>query len=186
VGSPADAASWLAEWTGLQPRPQVRDRYLARRVEALLRDPPSSKLLEDVAREAGELGFGLDALWTRLDLGTALIPSNRGQAKDVLGEVVHTAGEQGAHTVAEVARKRLRTLGVRTWRRGPSGSGLTERELTIVRLIAAGASNPEIAQQLFLSRKTVERHVSNVLKKVGARNRAELAARVAELEGAHR
>jgi DNA-binding NarL/FixJ family response regulator len=55
-------------------------------------------------------------------------------------------------------------------------------------LIAEGASNPEIAQQLFLSRKTVERHVSNVLKKAGARNRAELAARVAELEveGAHR
>jgi DNA-binding NarL/FixJ family response regulator len=59
---------------------------------------------------------------------------------------------------------------------------LTDRERTIAQLIAEGASNPEIAQQLFLSRKTVERHVSNVLKKVGARNRAELAARVAELE----
>jgi DNA-binding NarL/FixJ family response regulator len=57
-----------------------------------------------------------------------------------------------------------------------------------VRLIAAGASNPEIAKQLFLSRKTVERHVSNVFRKTGVRNRAELAARVAELqiEGAPR
>jgi DNA-binding NarL/FixJ family response regulator len=59
---------------------------------------------------------------------------------------------------------------------------LTEREREIARLIAAGASNPEVAQRLFLSRKTVERHVSNVLRKVGVRNRAELAARVAELE----
>ena len=58
----------------------------------------------------------------------------------------------------------------------------------IARLVAAGASNPEIAQQLFLSRKTIERHVSNILRKVGARNRAELAGRVAELEieGLHR
>ena len=65
---------------------------------------------------------------------------------------------------------------------------LTEREQEIAALIAAGASNPEIAQELFLSRKTIERHVSNVLKKVGARNRAELAAKVAELkvEGAPR
>ena len=66
--------------------------------------------------------------------------------------------------------------------------GLSEREREIALLVARGASNPEIAQQLFLSRKTIERHVSNVLRKVGARNRAELAARVAELEveGVHR
>ena len=64
----------------------------------------------------------------------------------------------------------------------------TEREQAIVSLIAGGASNPEIAQELFLSRKTVERHVSNVLRKVGVRNRAELAAKAAELkvEGAPR
>lgn len=65
---------------------------------------------------------------------------------------------------------------------------LTEREQVIAHLIAGGASNPEIATRLFLSRKTVERHVSNVLRKAGVRNRAELAARVTELEGegAHR
>jgi DNA-binding CsgD family transcriptional regulator len=188
VGCSEEAAQWLAEWGGMQPRPQARDRYLARRVEALLRDPVSSELLETAAREADELGFGLDALWTRLDLGAALAHSDRARAKEVLGEVADVAAERGAQPVVELAEKRLRALGVRTWRRGAGSSVLTERELAIARLIASGASNPEIAQRLFLSRKTVERHVSNVLRKVGVRNRAELAARVAELEieGAHR
>jgi len=173
----------------MQARPQPRDRFLERRVEALAQDTVSSELLEAAAREADELGFGLDALWTRLDLGDALARSDRARSKELFRDVVELAGELGARPIAELAEKRLRALGVRTWRRGAVGDRvLTEREREIARLIAAGASNPEIAQRLFLSRKTVERHVSNVLRKVGVRNRAELAARVSELEveGAHR
>jgi DNA-binding NarL/FixJ family response regulator len=135
------------------------------------------------------MGFALDALWTRLDLGDALVTSDTALAKDVVAGVADAADRRGAQVIGDAARMRLRSLGVRTWRRGPGGgAALTDRERAIAHLIAQGASNPEIARQLFLSRKTVERHVSNVLKKAGARNRAELAARVAELdvEGAHR
>jgi DNA-binding NarL/FixJ family response regulator len=188
LGCSEEAKKWLGEWARMQPRPQARDRYLARRVEALLLDPVSSELLEAAARAADEIGFGLDALWTRLDLGAAFAQSDRAHAKEVLGGVADIATEHGVQPVAELAEKRLRGLGVRTWRRGTAGVVLTERELEIARLIAAGASNPEIARRLFLSRKTVERHVSNLLRKARVRNRAELAARVAELEleGAHR
>jgi len=184
----AQAAESLAEWRRMQPRPQPGDSYVQRRVEALLGEPVAAGLLEAAAREAEELGFGLDALWTGLDLGAALAESDRERATQVLARVAQTAGERGALTVRELAERRLRALGVRTWRRSSGGGGLTEREQVIAHLIAAGASNPEIAQQLFLSRKTVERHVSNVLRKAGVRNRAELAARVTELEGggAHR
>jgi DNA-binding NarL/FixJ family response regulator len=48
-------------------------------------------------------------------------------------------------------------------------------------LVAAGNSNPEIANTLFLSRKTIERHVSNVLARTGARNRTDLARMVSNL-----
>jgi DNA-binding NarL/FixJ family response regulator len=189
VGCRAEAAESLTEWTSMQPQPQPRDRYLQRRVQAFLQEPVSADALDDVARDAEELGFDLDALWTRLDLGSALVASDTARAKDVLVAVAELADKSGAQTVGEAAGKRLRSLGVRTWQRGAGGgAALTDRERAIAQLIAQGASNPEIAQQLFLSRKTVERHVSNVLKKAGARNRAELAARVAELEveGAHR
>jgi DNA-binding CsgD family transcriptional regulator len=184
----AEAAESLAEWQRMQPHPQPHDSYVERRVEALLREPVAAELLEAAAREAEELGFGLDALWIGLDLGAALAESDRGRAKEVLIRVAQTAGERGAVTVRELASRRLRALGVRTWRRGSGGGLLTAREQEIAHLIAAGASNPEIAQRLFLSRKTIERHVSNVLRKAGVRNRAELAARVTELEGegAHR
>jgi DNA-binding CsgD family transcriptional regulator len=178
----AEAAESLAEWRRMQPHPQPHDSYVERRVEALLREPVAAELLEAAAREAEELGFGLDALWTGLDLGVALAESDRERAKEVLTRVAQAAGERGAVTVRELAGRRLRALGVRTWRRGSGGGVLTEREQVIAHLIAGGASNPEIAARLFLSRKTVERHVSNVLRKAGVRNRAELAARVTELE----
>jgi DNA-binding NarL/FixJ family response regulator len=141
------------------------------------------------AREMAEASpYVLLALWIRLDLAEAFMRGGSDQAVPELSDLVEVARDRGALTIVELAAQRLRTLGVRTWRRGAAKELLTERERSIARLVAAGASNPEIAQRLFVSRKTVERHVSNVLKKTGARNRAELAGRVAELEieGAHR
>jgi pSer/pThr/pTyr-binding forkhead associated (FHA) protein len=51
--------------------------------------------------------------------------------------------------------------------------GLTQREAEVLSLIASGRSNQEIAEGLVLSVRTVERHVSNVYSKIGAKNRAE-------------
>jgi DNA-binding NarL/FixJ family response regulator len=51
---------------------------------------------------------------------------------------------------------------------------LTPRELEIVKLIAEGHTSEEIAEMLFISKKTVDRHRANVLEKLGMRNRVEL------------
>ena len=92
----------------------------------------------------------------------------------------------GAETDSDSARAVLRSLGVRG-RPGPKGAGLlTIREREVLRLLASGLSNPEIASRLSISRKTAAHHVSSVLGKLDLRNRAEAVAyAVRELAGEH-
>lgn len=61
------------------------------------------------------------------------------------------------------------------------GNGdLTPREIEILRLLAAGRSSREIGNQLVLSVRTVERHISNIYRKIGAHNRAQATSRAVE------
>jgi DNA-binding CsgD family transcriptional regulator len=59
--------------------------------------------------------------------------------------------------------------------------GLTRREVEVLRLVANGQSDREIARALVLSPRTVEMHVANSLGKLGCRSRAEAVRRAAEL-----
>ena len=54
--------------------------------------------------------------------------------------------------------------------------GLTEREVEVLRLVASGRTNPEIATELFLSEKTVARHLSNIFTKLEVGSRTAAAA----------
>ena len=139
---------------------------------------PAADAWESTVAEADRCGMVLEALWARLDLADVLATIDRGRAAELLRETGLQAAAIGARTEQQAAEQALRGLGVRTWRRGAGSDvpSLTGREQDIAERVAAGASNAEIAAALFLSRKTVERHVSNILARHGVRNRAELAA----------
>lgn len=163
--------------------PTPARRYWRRRAEISIALAAGDKrqAATELARlesDAESMGYALEALWAKTDRGQALLEIDREVAVATLVAAAQTAEEMGVRAAVLVAEKALRAAGKRTWRRGAGTGVLTDREREIARLVASGESNPEIARRLFLSRKTVERHVSNVLRKVGARNRAELAARV--------
>lgn len=61
-------------------------------------------------------------------------------------------------------------------------SGLSEREIEVLRLLAAGKRAEEIAQELEVSQKTIENHLSNITNKLGAKDRFELYRMAARLE----
>ena len=93
----------------------------------------------------------------------------------------------GARPAAAMAARRLRGLGARTIPRGrrpatrTNPAGLTARELEVLRMVASGRPNHEIAARLFLSQRTIDHHVSAVLGKLGITRRGEAAAAAASL-----
>jgi DNA-binding CsgD family transcriptional regulator len=112
---------------------------------------------------------------TRLEMAYALADRSPevaiAEAKTALGDFERL----DAARYADAAGALLRSLGAPI-RTGPKGVGtLTRREAEVLELIGAGMSNGEIGDRLYISRKTVEHHVGNVLSKLGLRNRAEAA-----------
>jgi DNA-binding CsgD family transcriptional regulator len=140
----------------------------------------ATSLLEAVATWTEGADLREDLLWAYLDLGRNFAGIDRARAVDSFTKAAALAAEIGAVSQERLSTRELRRLGVRAWRRGRVGAdtpiaGLSSRELEVARSVADGASNREIAQTLLISPKTVERHVTNVLAKLGLRNRTELA-----------
>jgi DNA-binding CsgD family transcriptional regulator len=118
----------------------------------------------------------LEAAGARLRLAELTLADTPALARDEARAAAETFARLGAGTELDRATALLRTLG------GPARTGarrsgsLTDREAEVLALVAQGLSNPQIAERLYISRKTASHHVSNVLAKLGVRSRAEAAA----------
>jgi DNA-binding CsgD family transcriptional regulator len=99
----------------------------------------------------------------------------RGQARRLLDQALATFTKLGAVTWARQAEIELEASGGAVRRPIPApASQLTPREFQICTLVAQGATNPEIAAKLFLSRKTIEAHLGHIFAKLRVRSRTEL------------
>ncbi|MGH2892688.1 MAG: helix-turn-helix domain-containing protein, partial [Solirubrobacteraceae bacterium] len=165
-------AGWLACWrdrAGLpvEPPDGVPERYRLQ----LAREP---ELAADEFRAAGAI----------YDSALALVPSTNGASLRTALDELHALGAKPA---AAIVSRRLRELGERQVPRGPRAStsnnpaGLTHRELEVLPLLAEGLRNAEIAQRLVVSQKTVDHHVSAILRKLEVRTRGQASVAASRL-----
>ncbi|MDQ3647249.1 MAG: AAA family ATPase [Actinomycetota bacterium] len=112
-----------------------------------------------------------------VELGAALRRANRrAEARSALQDGLDFADRLGARALAERGRTELRAAGGRS--SDPWGTGveqLTASERRVAELAAQGHSNPEIAQSLFVTRKTIETHLGRVYRKLDISGRGQLA-----------
>ena len=113
---------------------------------------------------------------SRLELANALVAERPEVAMAEARAALEGFERLQAARLADAAAAVLRSLGAAT----PSGRRteglLTKREAEVLDLLGHGLSNPEISERLYISRKTVEHHVGNILSKLGLRSRGEAAA----------
>ena len=123
----------------------------------------------------------LESVRLSLELGNALARMGlRVEARELLRPALADADAVGASLLAQRARRELVATGLRPRRAALEGaSALTPRQRQIIELAAAGKANRAIAQQLFLSIKTVETHLAAGYRKLGVNTRVDLSAAVA-------
>lgn len=121
----------------------------------------------------------------QIELGAELRRQGRRRdAREPLSEAMETALACGATGLEQDARQELLATGARPRRRALAGpQALTPSELRVARLVAAGSTNREAAQALFLSEKTVEGHLRGIFRKLEISSRTEIAGALGAVPG---
>jgi DNA-binding CsgD family transcriptional regulator/tetratricopeptide (TPR) repeat protein len=201
AGQPADLLGRLRALAAQMPAfgPVQRANRLAFSAEVLraaaVAEPGTGQLEAPAADKAVGAFATAAAAWERLGdpyplavallhgAEAALAAGDRDRAADGLRRASDIAGRLGARPlvrdIESVARRaRIQPTGDGAGGRadGAAPLGLTAREFEVLRLVAEGRSNPDIAAKLFISAKTVSVHVSNILAKMGVSSRGEAAA----------
>ncbi len=178
VDAAAGAAAELGQLAGSGSHPVVRaaadhGRGLA---AAAAGAGGAAGLLESAAAGYGALGLPLEEARARLDLARVLAADRPAVAVAEARAALRAFQALPAARDADAAAGLLRTLGVRGHSGARAGGMLTARERDVVELLCEGLSNAELAARLYVSPRTAEHHVSNILAKLGLRTRAEVLA----------
>jgi len=130
-----------------------------------------------VALAENEMASALASLRAALAIWNEIqVPYWAARTRQSIGLVCRALGdEDGATLELEAADTTLRALGAID-ARPHTASGLTERELQVLRLVATGKTNKAIAKELCLSEKTIDRHLSNIFVKLNVPSRAAATA----------
>jgi DNA-binding CsgD family transcriptional regulator/tetratricopeptide (TPR) repeat protein len=192
LGSDVDDA-WIDHAIGLaadsgHPRYVAELAVWSRRLGRTHREVPDAGPAPLVAELAGDWRTAA-AEWAELGCPyeRALSLAFSGDP-DAMQEAVHAVTELGAHRTADRIRQLLREAGINLTR-GPRAAtrrnvaGLTNRQIDVAELVAAGLTNVEIAERLFVSPKTVDHHVSAVLMKLGVARRTDVGDALERLAG---
>jgi DNA-binding CsgD family transcriptional regulator len=186
AGRPEVAEAAATRYTGYAANAAPAwQQALAARCQALITRPAEAReqlLFEALALHDPDRPFSRAR--TLLLLGEHLRRERRRvEARVQLRVATETFERLGAAPWEARARAELRATGERVRKREPSTlTQLTPQQLHIVRLVAEGATNKEVATQLFLSPRTVDHHLRNVFAKLGISSRAELI-RLPDLDG---
>lgn len=136
----------------------------------------ATELLVEAEPMLRDSGANLEHVRCLAALGSAMRRrGSRKQARAVLRRAQHIASRLGLTAIEAVARSELRLAGGRQLRKAPTGVGaLTASERRVAELAAMGLTNREIAEQLFVTKKTVEWHLHNTFRKLEVESRTEL------------
>jgi DNA-binding NarL/FixJ family response regulator len=132
--------------------------------------------LRDALAGFGRAQLPMELARARLAFARALADAQPAVAVAEAKAALEAFEELRAARDADAAAAMLRTLGARIAPAKRRRGVLSQREEQVLDLLGHGLSNPEIAERLFISRKTVEHHVGSILTKLGLRSRAEAAA----------
>jgi ATP/maltotriose-dependent transcriptional regulator MalT len=149
----------------------------------------SARQFEHALELLRDMPVPFDLAQTHLRAGVARAAAGQRQpAVDHLTDAYRMARKLGARPLAAQAAHELTALGEPPERRpsrkagaAPNDAGLSQRQIEVLKHIALGRTDREIAQLLFLSPRTVEMHVANCLVKLNCRSRAEAIHRASEL-----
>jgi DNA-binding NarL/FixJ family response regulator len=174
------AAEEVAECARQHPVPYLTaTAALAQGLVCLHEDADPCGCLREALAGFTQAQLPMEVARCRLALARSLRDQRPEVARAEARAALRTFRQLDAARDADAAAALLRELGVRPavpgQRSGPQAGLLTRREAEVLDLLAHGLSNPEIAERLFISRKTTEHHVANVLAKLGLRSRAEAA-----------